>query len=211
MKVVICTMPMRAPNEVKPVVYPVDGNKALEYNKPVRSPINAVLAKTLKKGEELKVIYIMTTGKNSHCEENKAIFIKELKDINAEIGAVLNDDTFDSVEIEFLATKQTYNKLITDLIKKIPEDAELYVDITYGFKPEIISLFCALRFVEEFHEAIVEYFIYGKAEFNKETRNLEDQLIFDITSLYYLFKLIGSMGGAEPEKASNILKEFFAL
>jgi hypothetical protein len=211
MKVVICTVPMRAPNEVKPVVYRADGNKAVEYDKPVRSPINAVLAKTLKKGEELRVIFIMTTGKNSHCEENKAIIIKELEDINAGIGAVLNNDTYITVDMEFSATKQTYNKLITDLTEKIPEDAELYVDITYGSKPEIISLFCALGFVEEFHDAIVEYFIYGKAEFNRETREIEDPVIFDITSLYYLFKLIGSMGGTKPEKAKNTLKDFFAL
>jgi len=208
MKVVICTMPMRHPNEVKPIVYPVDGNKKLEYDKPVRSPINAVLAKTLKKGEKLRVIYIMTTGKNSFCEENKTLFIEELKKINEEIGAVLS---FDTVEMEFSATKQTYNKLITDLTEMIKENAEFYVDITYGSKPEILSLFCALRFVEEFRDAIVEYFIYGKAEFNKETRQIEDPLIYDITSLYYLFKLIGSIGAADAEKASDILKDFFAL
>ena len=208
MKVVICTMPMRPPEGVKPVIYPVDGNKAMEYNKPVRSPVNAVLAKTLKKGEKLRVIYIMTTGKNSHCKENKTVFIEELEKINAEIGA---DISFDTVEMDFLATKKTYNKLITDLTKIIPKkNAKLYVDITYGFKPEILSLFCALRFVEEFHNAVVEYFIYGKAEFNRD-KQIENPVIFDITSLYYLFKLIGSIGAADAKKASKILKDFFAL
>jgi len=208
MKVVICTMPMRAADEVKAIVYPVDGNKAIEYYNAVRSPVNAVLAKTLKKGEELRVIYIMTTGENSCCEDNKKNFIEELEGINAEIGAVLS---YDTVEMEFLATKSTYNKLITDLTEKIPEDAELYIDITYGSKPEILSLFCALRFVEEFHNAIVQYFIYGKLEFNRITRKEENPMIFDITSLYYLFKLIGSIDNADAEKASNILKDFFAL
>jgi len=208
MKVVICTMPMRAANEVKAIVYPVDGNKAIEYDKAVRSPVNAVLAKTLKKGEELRVIYIMTTGENSCCEDNKKNFIEELEGINTEIGAVLS---YDTVEMEFLATKGTYNKLITDLTEKIPENAELYIDITYGSKPEILSLFCALRFVEEFHNAIVQYFIYGKLEFNRITRKEENPMIFDITSLYYLFKLIGSIGNADAEKASNILKDFFAI
>jgi len=112
--------------------------------------------------------------------------------------------------MEFLATKRTYNKLITDLTEIIKEkNAELYVDITYGFKPEILSLFCALRFIEEFRDAVVEYFIYGKAEFNKG--QIENPVIFDITSLYYLFKLIGTIGTDDAEKASNILKDFFAL
>jgi len=208
MKVVIVTAPMRSPNEIEAIKYPVDGNKAIEYEKPVRCPINGVLAKTLQNGENVKIIYIITTGENSECEQNKKVFIDELEDINREIGAIL---TFDIVEIDFEPTKKTYNKLITDLAEKIPEKAEIYTDITYGFKPEILSLFCALRFVEEFRDAIVQYIIYGKAEFNKKTRKIESPKIFDITSLYYLFKLIGTIGTADSETASKMLQDFFAL
>jgi hypothetical protein len=210
MKVVIITAPMKPPHEIGSIQYPVpqDGNKAIEYEKPVRCPINGVLAKTLKSGEQVKVIYILTTGKNSECEQNKKIFIEELEGINAEIGAVLS---YDTVEMEFMAKKQTYNKLLTDLADKIPENAEIYTDITYGFKPETLSLFCALRFVEEFREAIVQYIIYGKVEFNKITRKLEYPMLYDITSLYYLFKLMGTMGTADAETASKILKDFFVI
>jgi len=208
MKVVICTLPYMRPEAVHAVVYPVDGNKSIEYDKPVRCPVNAVLAKTLKKDEEVRVIYILTTGENSWCEDNKKVFIKELEGINSEIGAVLS---YDTIEMEFMPAKRIYNKLITDLTDKIPENAELYTDITYGFKPEILSLFCALRFVEEFHNAVVEYFIYGQLETNKKTREKENPKIYDITSLYYLLKLIGFIGVSDAETASNILKDFFAL
>jgi len=208
MKVVIITVPMKPPHEVGAITYPVDGNKAIEYGKPVRCPINGVLAKTLKKGDRVKVIYILTTGENSECEQNKNIFIKELEGVNAEIGAELS---YDTVEMEFMATKQTYNKLLTDLAEKIPENAEIYADITYGFKPEVLSLVCSLRFVEEFRDAIVQYIIYGKVEFNKTTKELEHPILFDITSLYYLFKLMGTMGAADADTASKILKDFFTV
>jgi len=213
MKVVICTVPYMHPKKVYPIIYPMDGNKSIEYDKPVCCPVNAVLAKTLKKGEELRVIYIMTVFENSFCETNKKTFIKELEGINSEIGAVIS---YDTVEMEFKPTKSIYNKLITDLTDKIPEDADLYTDITYGSKPEIISLFCALRFVEELRNAVVEYFIYGQLETKidpsgKEKPKKENQMIFDITSLYYLFKLIGSMGDTDEETASKMLKDFFAL
>jgi hypothetical protein len=200
-------MPMKKPELIEAIVYPVDGNKAIEYENPVRCPINGILAKTLKKDDEVKVIYIMTVGKNSFCEQNKNIFMEELDGINKEIGATLN---FDTVEMEFLATKQTYNKLITDLADKIPENAELFVDITFGFKPEILSLFCALRFVEEFRDASVQYFVYGKVEFNDKGQK-EHPLLFDTTSLYYLFKLIGSIGADDFETALKKLKDFFDL
>ena len=208
MKVVIITVPMKPPQEISKVQYPVDGNKSIEYDKPVRCPINGVLAKSLQKGEEVKVIYIMTSGDNSECLKNKDEFLNELAVINQEIGATFS---YDTVDIAFLPTKQTYNKLITDLAEKIPENAEIYTDITFGFKPEILSLFCALRFVEEFRDAIVQFIVYGKAEFNKTTRVLENPMLYDITSLYYLFKLMGTMGASSAETATETLKDFFAM
>jgi translation initiation factor 2B subunit (eIF-2B alpha/beta/delta family) len=207
MKVVIITVPMKRPDQIEPIQYPVDGNKAIEYEKPVRCPVNSVLAETMKKGEQVRVIYIMTRGTHSECEQNRKNFIDELEEINAEIGAALS---YDMVEIDFLPTKQTYNKLLTDLTEKIPENAEIFTDITFGFKPVILSLFCALRFVEEFRDAIVQYIVYGKAEFNKEGQ-IERPMLFDITSLYYLFKLIGNIGNTDFDTASKMLKDFFAL
>jgi len=208
MKTVIITIPMIPPNEVEAMQYPMDGNKALEYEKPVRCPINGILAKTMKKCEKVQVIYILTTGENSECKRNKDAYIKELEDINTEIGAVLS---YNIIEIDFEPTKKTYNKLITDLAEKIPDNAEIYVDTTFGFKAIPLSLFCALRFVEEFRDAVVQYIIYGKVEFNKETRKKEKPMLYDITSLYYLFKLMGSMGASNAKDALETLKDFFAM
>jgi len=208
MKTVIVTVPMKPLHEVEAMQYPMDGNKAIEYEKPVRCPINGILAKTLEKGEKVQVIYILTAGENSECKQNKDAYIKELEDINKEISAILS---YETVEIDFEPTKKTYNKLITDLAEKIPENAEIYVDTTFGFKAIPLSLFCALRFVEEFSDAIVQYIVYGKVEFNKETRKLEKPMLYDITSLYYLFKLMGSMGASNAEDALETLKDFFAM
>jgi len=206
MKTVIITVPMKPPNEIEAIIYPIEGNKSIEYNKPVRCPINSILAKTLKKNEKIKVIYILTIGKNSEWEQNKNNFIEELENINKEIGAVLS---YDTIEIDFEPTNKTYNKLITDLAEKILDNSELYTDITFGYKPETLSLFCALRFVEEFRQAFVQYIVYGKVEFNKETRKPEKPKLYDITSLYYLFKLMGTMGAENAESAMETLKKFF--
>jgi len=209
MKVVIVTAPMKNPQQIYPITYPADGNKTIEYGRPVRCPINGVLAKTLQKDEQVKIIYIMTKSDNSECEDNKKAFIEEFEDINKEIGAILS---YDTVEIDFEATKQTYNKLIADLAAKIPDNAELYTDITFGFKTEILSLFCALRFVEEFKNAVVQYIVYGKVEFKKDdSSKTENHKLFDITSLYYLFKLMGTMGAADADTATKTLKDFFAM
>jgi hypothetical protein len=208
MKIVIVTVPMMNPNNIEPLQYPVDGNESIQYDKPVRSPINGVLARKMQKGEKVKIIYIVTTGENSEWEKNRNTFIQELEDINKAIGAELQ---YDTIEIAFLPKKETYNKLITDLAELIPDNSEIYTDITYGFKPEILSLFCALRFVEEFNYSVVQYIIYGKVEFHKETEKKENPMLYDITSLYYLFKLMGSMGAVDSEDAAETLKDFFAI
>ena len=104
MKTVIITAPMKPPNEVKPIQYPMDGNKAMEYENPVRCPINAVLAKTMEKDDQVKVIYILTTRENSLSRQNMEIFIEELENINRGIGAVLS---YDTIDIDFEPTKQT--------------------------------------------------------------------------------------------------------
>jgi len=206
MKTVIISVPMK--QEVETIQYPVDGNKSIEYEKPVCCPINGVLAKTLKKDEKVKVIYIITKGENSDCEQKKRTFIEELENINKEIGAIFS---YDAIEIDFEPTKKTYNKIIIDLAEKIPENAEIYADTTFGFKAIPLSLFCALRFVEEFREAVVQYIIYGKVEFDKETRKPKNPMLYDITSLYYLFKLMGTMGASNAEDAMKTLKDFFAM
>jgi len=208
MKTVIITVPMKPPEKVEAIQYPMDGDKFIEYEKPVRCPIHGVLAKTLEKGEQVKVIYILTTGENSECEQNKKAFIEELEGTNKEIGAVLS---YDTIEIDFEPTKKTYNKLIIDLAEKIPENTEIYVDTTFGFKAIPLSLFCGLRFVEEFREAIVQYIVYGKVEFKDGKPLPETAMLYDITSLYYLFKLMGSMGASNAEDAMETLKDFFAM
>jgi hypothetical protein len=64
--------------------------------------------------------------------------------------------------------------------------------------------------VEEFRYAIVQYIVYGKAEFNEKGK-IENPILYDITSLYYLFKLMGTMGTANAETAAETLKDFFTM
>jgi len=207
MKVALISIPMMLPEKVSQLQYSVDGNKKIEYEKPVYCPVHAVLAKTLNKGEDVKVIYVLTTGSFSKYKQNAENFRAELDGINAEIGANLS---YETIEIEFKPAKVTYEKILMELADKIPNNAEIYADITFGYKPATISLFCALKFAEEFREAIIQYIVYGKVEFDENSEK-HFPVLYDITSLYYLFNLMGSMKTADAEKASKMLKDFFSI
>jgi len=79
----------------------------------------------------------------------------------------------------------------------------------------MLSLLSAFSFVEEFRNVLVKHIYYGKIDFeyNKKTKKTEpvDPNIYDMTSLYHLIKLIGSMKTANEETAKNMLKKFFGM
>jgi len=110
-----------------------------------------------------------------------------------------------------LPTKKTFNTLLLDLTARIPQEAHIYCDMTFGSKPAVFPLFCALSFAENFCDAAIEYIVYGKVEFNRETGETESPMLFDVTSLYYLFKLMGTIQAPDAKSAAKILKDFFAV
>jgi hypothetical protein len=205
MKLVICGSPLQP---VSALHYPVAGNSAIEYEGEVSFPVNAVLAKTMKAGEQVNVILIVTTGGTGDSRENVEVFKSELNRVNEAIGAMLRCDI---LEIPFEPTRNTFDLFLSDLIEKIPGGADIISDITYGMKPTVLPLFCALNFAEKFCDASIQNIIYGKVERNKQTGKMtENPEIFDVTPLFYLNKLINTMECPDTETAKKILGDFFA-
>jgi hypothetical protein len=208
MKVAICGTALQEPAAN---CYPVEGNRTIEYGKKVRFPINAVLAKSIKSGDELKVILIVTRDENNISRDNIGIFRSELEKINIDehIGAKIN---YDTIEIPYEPTKDTVDRFLAELINKIPADADVFADITYGMKPTPMIVFCALNFAEKFCNASIKNIIYGKVERNPETKEMtKNPKIFDITPLFYLNRLVETMECPDAETAKKILGDFFAL
>jgi hypothetical protein len=194
-------------SEVYRHYYPVNGNKTIEYEGEVLFPVNAVLAKTLKKDEEGKVVFLSTSGGGeNHSSENMEKFQAELNAFNNGIGARLS---YEIIETPFDPQKEVFEQLIGSLISKLGQKTQIIADITFGIKPLPMILFCALNFAEKFYSATVEHIIYGKIEFaGGKTLN---PMIYDLTPLYYLNKLIGSMECKTAASAVELLNEFFAM
>lgn len=203
-KIVFATIPMQ---RIKPAVYKSAENKAIEYGKPVRFPINALLAKTMKKGEQIKVVQILTDGifTNENAEEQK----RELDEINSGIGAEL---TYVKVIEAYEETSPVLQSRFRQLISVLDNDCEIYADITYGPKTLTPIIFYALGFAEHFFNADIKNIVYGKILFNEnkqaETGTAE---LFDVSSLFYLNSLTSVMSAKDGKSALKILDDFFAL
>ena len=58
--------------------YPVDGNSFIEYPGEVYYAINAVLAKTIKSDDDIKVVLLETKGGDKAGTKNAQLFMNEL-------------------------------------------------------------------------------------------------------------------------------------
>ena len=211
-KIVFVDIPMKEVTfDHDAVCYAGTGNAGCGYPGKVIFPINAVLAEKLKAGDDLKVVLLKTVSKRGNAGINAGLFQQELDGINVSIGAKISYETIDS---EFVETKQNHEKRLRAMLSKIEEGAQLFVDITFGPKPLPMVMMCVMNFAEKFFDADVKKVVYGKVDFVKHDDGKtypENPELYDITSLYYLNNLMGAMEAPSGEEALRSLDAFFAL
>ena len=86
-KIVFVTLMMA--DDMKKRYYPVDGNSFIEYPGELYYAINSVLARTMKKDDEIKVVLLETRAGDKAGTKNAQLFMDELNEINTSnsIGA----------------------------------------------------------------------------------------------------------------------------
>ena len=203
-KIVFVTIPIQ---EVKAVHYTSVENEAFEYDGKVMCPIDAVLAKTLKKGDDVKIVQIRTESDFTECNVKKQI--QELENINKSIGANIH---YDSVESPFKETSDIVELRFKQLVEKLEDGCEICADMTYGPKTLIPVLFYVLSFAEKFFDADIKHVIYGKILHNTKKESVPDTAeLYDVTPLYYLNSLTSVMSAPDSKTALERLNKFLAL
>ncbi|MCQ2103417.1 MAG: TM1812 family CRISPR-associated protein [Fibrobacter sp.] len=207
MKIVFVNIPMKKASD--PKQYPVDGNSEIEYEGNVRFPINAVLAKSLKKGESVKIVKFITKDSKNNYLENSRFFNEELDLLNQGIGANIQ---YNEIIEEYSEDLRTHENRFRKLINELEDGADILVDITYGQKTLPVLLFSALSFAEKFYNANIQNIIYGKINYDSDNNIIDgSQKIYDITSLYYLNTLTASMEAPNGETAKKMIDNFFEM
>lgn len=189
--------------------YPVDGNVLIEYPGQVYYAINAVLAKTLKANDEVKVLLLETKAGEQAGEKNAKLFEEELNEINRSnnINAKIE---YEIISSDFIVSKDKYNSLFMKLISFFKGEEELYADITFGPKSLPLVIFSALQFGEKFYDCSVGNIIYLKTEFGEENKIKSDsQMICDYTPLYQLNSFITTMQSTSGDKAKKAFEILF--
>ena len=203
-KIVFATIPMQS---ITPQHYVCEENKAIEYDGNVRFPINGVLAKALRKDDDVKVVRIVTEGKFS--DENVAHQKEELEAINAGIGARIE---YVEVTAPFKETSDIVESRFKQIVQTLEDGCAIFADMTYGPKTLTPVLFFALSFAEKFFDAEISNIVYGKITFNADkTADTSSAELYDVTPLYYLNSLTSVMSAPDSKTAIERLDKFLSL
>lgn len=208
-RIVFSNLPMK--RDLHKFTYKVDGNSTIEYDGEVIFPVNSVLAKTMKKGESFKVVLLKKLDVECNSDINVGKFMKELDSINREIGANIE---YVIIDTPFEETKDTHEKLLRDMIGKLEDNVEIISDVTYGPKPLPIIVFNVLSFAEKFFNAKIRNIVYGKVDFLKDSSGKvvpQNPVLYDLTPLYYLNSLTGTMECKSSEDAVKALNALLSI
>lgn len=205
-KIVFADLPMR--KQLYTLHYKVDGDSSIQYDGKTIFPINSMLAKTLKKGEDVKVVFLSKQGQENHNANNELAFKQELDAINSTIGANI---VYKNISTPFVETRDIHENLLCSIIAELEVGSEIICDITYGPKSLPIILFNALTFAEKNYDCTINYIIYGKVDFVDDGKGTghtvpSNPVLYNFASLFYLNSLIGSIDYDSPEKAIRALK-----
>ncbi|MDE7440141.1 MAG: TM1812 family CRISPR-associated protein [Clostridia bacterium] len=204
-KIVFSNLPMK--KELNGFRYKVDGNDTIEYDGEVIFPVNSVLARTMKKGDKIKVVLLSKDDIEGNSAINAGIFQKELNNINRGIGA---DIEYITIATPFEETRGVHETLLRDMIDKLENGAEIIGDVTYGPKPLPIIMFAVMNFAEKFFSAKIKNIVYGKVDFVDDGSGMGktkpvNPVLYDLTPLYYLNSVTNAMEYKSSDEAVKAL------
>lgn len=208
MKIVFSDLPMK--KELYSFKYKVDGNTTIEYDGETFFPVNSVLAKTMRKGEKVKVVLLSKVDTDGNSAINSGKFQKELNNINRNIGA---DIEYVTLATPFEETRDVHETLLRDMVAKLEVNAEIIGDVTYGPKPLPIIMFAVMNFAEKHFQAKIKSIVYGKVDFIDDGSGTgktkpANPVLYDLTPLYYLNNVTNSM---EYKSSKDAIKALDAL
>lgn len=185
--------------------YPVDGNSFIEYDGEVYYAINAVLARTIKEDDDIKVILLETKAGDKAGSKNAQLFMNELNELNSCNASI----TYQVIPYDFIESKEKFEDLYIKLIKTFETGMELYADITFGPKSLPLMIFAAMQFGEKFFDCSIGNIIYLKTEFKNGKVDEGSQIICDYTPLYMLNSFTNTIECVFGEKAVAAVEALF--
>ena len=165
--------------------------------------------KLSKEDDNVSLIILELQRKSGAIKENTDHYLQDLQKIENLTGVKIHPRT---IELPFNESKTTFQKAFFELIQELEENAEIYVDITFGAKTTSLLLFSFLQFAEKYFNCDVKMVDYVQRDYDeKEKPIIGSECIYDVTSLYYLNTLMNEMKCKNGKEAVETVKQFFSM
>ncbi|MGN0178186.1 MAG: TM1812 family CRISPR-associated protein [Monoglobaceae bacterium] len=197
-KVFITTVPEQEPGKLKAHIYQTE-QADIKSERETEFPIFNVLEN--EHGEEHELIMIIVKQPGENFDYNYEILKKDIKDFEDRHGEKINTVL---VERGIEETLDVYTDLFKKLAAAIPDNCNIYTDITYGTKPGYTVIFAAMTYALRLKENVdIDKVVYGKIFWREGKAS-----IYEITRLFYfnyLIEDVAKLDCDEPQKAIDIL------
>ena len=150
---------------------------------------------------EISVIVIFTQAGNY--KHNLELFYKELRAVSDEFNVDLTSNVVE-IPVPYEETKKKHTEFFVNIGNALADDADLFMDLTYGSKVSPITEFASLVYAEQAKKCRIKEVVYGKV------MGSETPTIYDIKELYRMSQLINTMSflpNADLEKLLNSFNE----
>lgn len=159
--------------------------------------------------DDISLIILELQRKTGAIKENTDFYLQDLHKIEKSKKVNISHKT---IELPFNESKTTFQKAFFELIQVLEENAEIYVDITFGAKTTSLLLFSFLQFAENYFNCDVKMINYVQRDYDdNENPIIGSECIYDVTSLYYLNTLMNEMKCKNGSEAVETVKQFFSM
>ncbi len=202
-KIFFVSISMLPVDRLVPVYYGFEGEESRADYKSCY-PSVPLMERNIAKGDEVKIVAVRTDDDNERTAANFAVFEKELAALGKKAGIPLG--VSETVTVPHNEDRKKLVLLLRELSAAFEENAEVYMDVTYGTKVTSIELFTSLVYGAKVKGCDIKSVIYGK--FN-HADGAEQGTIYDIRCLYDIANLIYAADHLPAEQLDALLDRFW--
>lgn len=197
MKKFIMTSPYQLKGSLEKGLYKAADNQTLAYDTPTSFPIITAINGYVEKGEDIKIITIVSDYKNA--EYNYGLLKEEIEALSQKNGFRYN---LKEVRVPYNNAIDTELELFGKLIDCTADGDTLYACITYGSKPFPLIQIMALNYAYRIRKNVsIGCIVYGAKDHNNGSME-----VYDITSLLYIDETVRLMAEQKVENPTDLIK-----
>ena len=169
---------------------------------PIWFPITAVMECTRDEGDEEEIILVEVGSDSEQTSSNAELLHQELKDHGL-------SPTIKTVTVSQVQDNAMTEELILQLTGIIHQGDDIYVSATFGTKPMLIAMLYAIQIAETgLKDVEIQGIFYGEKTYQS---NPERHRFYDLSSLYFLSKVVDGIEPGDEEHLKGVLEGMFAL